>query len=43
MVGDLDNLKISSFPNFNSEQNMRPLGSVEAFNFYNGVVRELVS
>ena len=41
MVGDLDDHKISSVPNFNSVQNLRPLGSVEAYNFYNGVVREL--
>ena len=40
MVGDLDDHKISSVPNFNSVQNLRPLGSVEAYNFYNGVVRE---
>ena len=43
MVGDLDDRKIHSVPNFNSVQNLRPLGSVEAYNFYNGVVRELVS
>ena len=41
MVGDLDDHKISSVPNFNSVQNLRPLGSVEAYNFYNGIVREL--
>ena len=41
MVGDLDNDKISYVPNFNSVQNLRPLGSVEAYNFYNGVGREL--
>ena len=40
MVGDLDDHKISSVPNFNSVQNLRPLGSVEAYNFYNGIVRE---
>ena len=38
MVGDLDDHKISSVPNFNSVQNLRPLGSVEAYNFYNGIV-----
>ena len=43
MVGDLDDQKISYVPNFNSVQNLWPLGSVEAYNFYNGVVRELVS
>ena len=41
MIGDLDDHKICSVPNFNSVQNLRPLGSVEAYNFYNGVVREL--
>ena len=41
MVGDLDDHKISSVQNYNSVQNLRPLGSVEAYNFYNGVVREL--
>ena len=40
MVSDLHDHKISSAPNFNSVQNLRPLGSVEAYNFYNGVVRE---
>ena len=40
MVGDLDDHKISSVPNFNSVKNLRPLGSVEANNFYNGIVRE---
>ena len=40
MVGDLDDHKISSVQNYNSVQNLRPLGSVEAYNFYNGVVRE---
>ena len=40
MVGDLENHKISSVPNFNSVQNLRPLGSVEAYNSYNGIVRE---
>ena len=40
MVGDLDDPKISSVRNFNSVQNLRPLGSVEAYNFYNGIVRE---
>ena len=40
MVGDLDDHKISSVPNFNSVQNLRPLGSVEAYNSYNGIVRE---
>ena len=34
MVGDLDEYKISSVQNF------RPLGAVEAYNSYNGVVRE---
>ena len=43
MVGELDDHKISSVPNFNSVQNLRPLGSVEAYNFYNGIVRELGS
>ena len=41
MVGDIDDHKISSVPNINSVQNLRPLGSVEAYNFYNGIVREL--
>ena len=41
MVGDLDDHKISSVQNYNSVQNLRPLGSVEAYDFYNGVVREL--
>ena len=41
MVGDLDDHKISSVPNFNSVQNFRSLGSVEAYNSYNGIVREL--
>ena len=40
MVGDLDDHKISSVPNFNSVQNLRPLGSVEAYNSYNGIVSE---
>ena len=41
MVGYLDDHKISSVPNFNSVQNLRPLGSVEAYKFYNGeLVRE---
>ena len=40
MVGDLDDHKISPVPNFNSVQNLRPLGSVEAYNFYNGIVRD---
>ena len=40
MVGDLDDHKISSVQNYNSVQNLRPLGSVEAYDFYNGVVRE---
>ena len=40
MVGDLDDHKISSVPNFNSVQNLRPLGSMEEYNSYNGVVRE---
>ena len=35
MVGDLDDHKISSVPNFNSVQNLRPLGAVEADNSYN--------
>ena len=35
MVGDLDDHNISSV------QNLRPLGSVEAYNFYNGLGREL--
>ena len=43
MVGDLDDHKISSVPNFSSAQNLRPLGSAEAYNSYNGVVRELGS
>ena len=34
MVGDLDDHKISSV------QNSRPLGAVETFTSYNGVVRE---
>ena len=38
MVGDLDDHKISSGPNFNSVQNLRPLGSVETYNSYNGIV-----
>ena len=42
MVGDLDDHKISYVPNFNSVQNLRPLGLVEAYNFYNGIGRELV-
>ena len=40
MVGDLDDHTISSVPNFNFVQNLRPLDSVEACNFYNGKVRE---
>ena len=39
MVGDLDDHKISSVPTFNSVQNLRPLGSVEAYNFYRGIIR----
>ena len=39
-VGDLENKKISSVPNFNTVQDLRPLGSVEAYNFDNGIVRE---
>ena len=42
MVGDLDDHKISSVSNFNFVQNLRPLGSAEAYNSYNGVGRELV-
>ena len=42
MVGDLDDHKISSVQNYNSVQNWRPLGSVEAYHFYNGIGRELV-
>ena len=41
MVGDLDDHKISSVQNYNSVQNLRPPCSVAAYNFYNGVVREL--
>ena len=40
MVGDLEDHKISSVLNFNSVQNLRPLGSVEAYNSYNGIVSE---
>ena len=40
MLGDLDDHKISSVPNFNSVQNLRPLSSVEAYNFYNGIVSQ---
>ena len=35
MVGDLDDHKISSVQNF------RHLGEVEAYNFYDGIGREL--
>ena len=40
MVGDLDDYKIISVQNFSSVQNFRSLGAVEAYNFYNGIVRE---
>ena len=38
MVGDLGDHKISSVQNFSPVQNVRPLGAVEAYNSYNGVV-----
>ena len=41
MVGDLDVHKISSMQNFSSVQNFRLLGEVEAYDFYNGIVREV--
>ena len=43
VVGNLDDHKISYVPNFNSVQNLWPLGSVEAYNVHNGIVRELGS
>ena len=33
-----DDHKIISFPNFNSVENLRFLGSVEAYDSYNGIV-----
>ena len=40
MVGDLDDHKSSSVQNFSSVRNFRPLGVVEAYDSYNGVVSE---
>ena len=40
IVGDLEDHKISSVQNFRSVQNFMPLGTVESYNYYNGV-REL--
>ena len=40
MVGDLDDHKISSLQKFRSVLNFRPLGAVEVYNSYNGIVRE---
>ena len=40
IIGDLDDHKIRSMQNLSSVQNFRSLGAVEAYNLYNGVVRE---
>ena len=41
--GDLDDHKISFVQKFCSVPNFRPLGAVEAYNSYNGVVSKLVT